>query len=104
MDQDAPWITVFEQKSNKVSAANFGLRYVDGGVGGGATLKTAYFSLQGAQVLTQFLFFKFMSSDAKMKSGQCEMSLSPQTIATSEDTLQQKVGPFIVANIKNINI
>ena len=48
MDQDAPWITVFEQKSNKVKAANFGLSYVDGGAGGGATLKTAYFALQAS--------------------------------------------------------
>jgi hypothetical protein len=104
MDQDAPWITVFQRKSNKVSAANFGLSYVDGGAGGGATLKTAYFSLQGAQVLTQVLLFKFQSSDATMKSGQCQMSLNPQTIATSGDTLQQKVGPFIIDNIKNIDI
>jgi hypothetical protein len=104
MDQDAPWISVFQRKSNKVSAANFGLSYVDAGAGGGATLKTAYFSLRGAQVLTQVLFFKFASSDAKMKSGQCEMSLSPQTIATSGDALQQKVDPFIVDNIKNIDI
>jgi hypothetical protein len=30
---DAPWITVFQQKSNKVSATNFGLSYVDAGEG-----------------------------------------------------------------------
>jgi hypothetical protein len=104
MDQDAPWITVFEQKSNKLNAASFGLSYVDSGAGGGATLKTAYFSVHGSQVLTQILFFKFESSDAKMKSAQCQMNLSPETIAISESTLQQKLGPFIVANIKNINI
>jgi hypothetical protein len=104
MDQDAPWITVFQQKSAKVKAANFGLSYVDGGAGGAATLKAAYFALQASQQLTQVLFFKFFSSDATMKSGQSQMSLSPQTIATSEDALQQKVGPFIVDNIKNISI
>lgn len=104
MDQDAPWITVFEQKSNKVKAANFGLSFVDGGAGGGATLKTAYFALQASDNLTQVLFFKFASSDATMKSGQCQMSLSPQTIAASGDALQQKVGPFVIDNIKNINI
>ena len=104
MDQDAPWITVFEQKSTKVKAANFGLSYVDGGAGGGATVKTAYFSLQASDNLTQVLFFKFQSSDATMKSGQCQMSLSPQTIATSQSALEDKVGPFIVNNIKNIAI
>jgi hypothetical protein len=104
MDQDSPWITVFEQKSNKVKAANFGLSYVDGGAGGGASVKTAYFSLQASSNLTQVLFFKFSSSDATMKSGQCQMDLSPQMIATSGDALQQKVGPFIIDNIKNISI
>jgi hypothetical protein len=104
MDQDAPWITVFQQKSNKVSATNFGLSYVDAGEGGGATLKTAYFSLQGAQILTQVLFFKFASSDATMKSGQCQMTLSAETIKTSGDALAQKVAPFILDNIKNIEI
>jgi hypothetical protein len=102
--QDAPWITVFEQKINKAKVANFGLSYVDAGAGGGASLKTAYFSLQASSKLTQVLFFKFSSSDATMKSGQCQMGLSPQTIATSGDALQQKVGPFIIDNIKNISI
>jgi hypothetical protein len=104
MDRDAPWITLFQQKSNKVNATNFGLSYVDGGDGGGATLKTVYFSLQGSQVFTQFLFFKLSSSDAKMKSAQCQMSLSPETVAMSGATLQQKVAPFIIENIKNIDI
>ena len=104
MDRDAPWITVFQKKSTKVRAANFGLSYVDGGAGGGATLKAAYFALQASDKLTQVLFFKFHSSDGTMKSGQCQMSLSPQTIATSEGAPQQKVGPFIVDNIKNISI
>jgi hypothetical protein len=104
LDQDAPWITVFEQKSAKVNAANFGLSYVDRGDGDGATLKTAYFALQASQNLTQVLFFKFSTSDATMKSGQCQMGLSPQIIATTGDALQQKVAPFVLDNIKNISI
>ena len=104
MDQDAPWITIFEQKSNKISSTNFGLSYVDAGVGGGATLKTVYFSLQGSEVITQILFFKLSTSDAKVKSAQCQMTLSAETISMSDDTLQRKVGPFIVDNIKNVDI
>ncbi|TAX01974.1 hypothetical protein ELI07_32830 (plasmid) [Rhizobium leguminosarum] len=104
VDQDAPWITVFQKKSTKVRSANFGLSYVDGGAGGGATLKAAYFALQASHNLTQVLLFKFISSDGIMKSGQCQMSLSPETIITTEDVLQQKVGPFIIENIKNISI
>jgi hypothetical protein len=104
MPRAHPWITVFEQRSNKVNAANFGLSCVDSGPGGGATLKTAYFSVQGSQVLTQILSFKFESSDAILKSARCQMNLSPETITISEGALQLKVGPFIVNNIKNINI
>lgn len=104
MDQDAPWITLFQRRSNKVAASNFGLSYVDAGEGGGATLKTAYFMLQGTQDRTQVLFFKFLSSDATMKSAQAQMSIGPETIATSGAALQEKVTPFIVDNIKNIDI
>jgi hypothetical protein len=104
MSDDSPWITVFEQKSNKAKTATFGMSYVDAGAGGGASLKTAYFALQASSNLTQVLFFKFASSEATMKSGQCGMNLSSQTIATSGDALQQKVGPFIIDNIKNISI
>jgi hypothetical protein len=104
LDRDTPWITLFQRESNKVNAANFGLSYVDGGEGGGATLKTVYFALQGSQDLTQVLFFKFSTSDATMKSAQSQMRLSLDTITLSAVTLQQKVAPFIVENIKNINI
>jgi hypothetical protein len=104
MDQDAPWITVFEQKSKRATTATFGATYVDAGAGGGASLRTAYFALQASSNLTQVLFFKFASSEATMKAGACGMSLSQQTIATSGDALQQKVGPFIRDNIKNIDI
>jgi hypothetical protein len=68
MNTDAPWLTVFERKSNNVQAAKFGLSYVDGGDGAGATLKTVYFALQASKALTQVLFFKLSTSDAKIKA------------------------------------
>jgi hypothetical protein len=104
MSQDSPWITVFEQKSNKANTATFGVSCVDVGAGGGASLKIAYFALQASSNLTQVLFFKFASSEATTKSGQRGMRLSPQMIAASETALENKVGPFIVNNIKNIAI
>jgi hypothetical protein len=47
MSQDAPWITVFEQKSNKAKAANFGLSYVDAGAGGGSVAEDRLFLAEG---------------------------------------------------------
>ena len=104
MSADAPWITLFERKTNNVRAAKFGLSYVDGGDGGGANLKTVYFALEGSRILTQVLLFKFSTSDAKIKSAQSQMTLSTDTIAQTGATLEQKVAPFIVENIKNIDI
>ncbi len=104
MNQDAPWITVFEQKSNKAKATNFGLSYVDAGAGGGASVKTACFSLTAHSKLTQVLFFKFSSSGAKLKSGSCQMDLGPQMIETTGAELETKVAPFILDNIKNIDV
>jgi len=52
MDQDAPWLTLFERKSQSVNAAKFGLSYVDTREGGGASLKTVFVGIEARHVLT----------------------------------------------------
>jgi hypothetical protein len=104
MNADLPWLTLFERKSRNVTAAKFGVSYVDSGDGQGAALKTVFFGLQARQVITQVLFLKTSTADATVRSAQAEAILSAQVIAASGAALAQKVEPFIVDNIKNIDI
>ena len=83
MDRDAPWITLFQRRSNKVSASNFGLSYVDAGEGGGATTEDRLFRAAGYSGPNR----RCCSSSScrrtrPMKSAQARMSIGPETIST----------------------
>lgn len=104
MDQNSPWLTLFQEKSQTVTGAKFGVSFVDAGPGGGASLKTAYFSVQASQKITQILFLKIATSGATLNGANSNLSIGEQVIADTKDALQRKVTPFIVSNIENVDI
>jgi len=104
MNEDSPWITLFQRKSQRAKVAQFGLNYIDGGNDGGAALKAIYFSLTATNMLTQVLFVKLSEANATVSSEEREAMLSAAAIAAAQDALQAKVGPHIAENIKNIDI
>lgn len=104
MNADSPWITLFERKSQSVKAAKFGLSYVDAGDAGGAMLKTVFFGLTASNVMTQVLFMKISAVAAQVKTATSEATLSAQAIADTQAALAQRVAPFLVDNIRNIDI
>lgn len=104
MNENQPWLTLFERRSRKVKAAQFGMNFIDGGEGGGATLKTVYFSLTATNELTQVLFVRLSEVNATVSSEWREATLSTAAIMAAENALQEKVGPHIVGNIAGIEI
>jgi hypothetical protein len=84
--------------------AQFGLNFVDGGDGGGASLKSVYFGLTATKVLTQVLFVKLSDANATVRSEQRDAVLSSAAITAAQDSLQAKVGAHIVDNIAQIEI
>ena len=104
MDQDSPWLTLFQEKCQTVTGAKFGVSVVDAGPGGGASLQSAYFSIEASQKITQILFLKIATLGATMNGAKSSLSIADQVIADTKDALQKKVAPFIVSNIENVEI
>jgi hypothetical protein len=104
MNQDSPWLTLFQRKSQTVTGAKFGVTFVDSGAGGGASLKAAYFSVRASQMITQILFLKISTSGATIDGAKSSLSIGEQVLADTKDALQKKVAPFIVSNIENMEI
>jgi hypothetical protein len=104
MNQDSPWLTLFEQKSQMVNVAQFGMNYIDGGGDGGAALNTVYFTLTATRGVTQVLFVKLSEANATISSDQRGKMMSAAAIAAAQSALQTKVGPHIADNIANIDI
>lgn len=104
MDKDSPWITLFQDKSQTVTGAKFGVSIVDAGEGGGATLQSAYFTVNASRRITQVLFFKLATEGATVDGAKSNLSIAEQVLADSQIALQKKVAPFIASNIDNIQI
>lgn len=104
MGQGSPWITLFQEKSQTVTGAKFGVSVVDAGPGGGATLRSAYFTVNAARKITQILFFKLATEGATVDGAKSTLSIGDQVLADTREALQKKVTPFIVSNIDNISI
>ena len=104
MGQDSPWITLFQESSQTVKGARFGVSVVDAGSGGGATLQSAYFSVNAARKITQVLFFRIATEGATVDGAKSNFSIGDQVIADTKAALRKKVAPFIVSNIENIKI
>lgn len=104
MDRDAPWIALFDRRSQSARGARFAINYADGGDGQGVGLTSVYFSVSATQTVTQVLFFRFTSAHAQMETAKSQAQISTETIRQTEDALRSKVGPFLVDNIKAIPI
>lgn len=104
MDKDSPWLTLYQRKSMNAQGGKFQMSYIDAGAGGGVSLKTAFFGVDAQRAITQILFFRFSSQTARLKSATSEMALGSDLIDDVANPLREKVGPFIVENIKNIDI
>jgi hypothetical protein len=104
MSENAPWMSLFQRKSQSANAAKFGLSYVGFGDDGGALLKTVFFGIDATQTLTQVLFVKLAAANAMVRSAQSQFVASGQSLNDTAGILGQKVQPYIIDNIKNIAI
>ncbi len=104
MDKDAPWLTLYQRKSMNAQGGKFQMSYVDAGPGGDIALKTAFFGIEAQRTVTQVLFFRFSGQAARLKSASGAMTLSAGLLDDVAAPLQEKVAPFVVENIKNIEI
>ena len=103
MNQDSPWLTLFQRKSQTVKGAKFGLTAVDSGEGG-AQVKTVFFGVEASNTITQVLFIKISVSGATVDNRISEMFIGAQVIEDTKAALASKVTPFVLDNIKNIDI
>jgi hypothetical protein len=88
----------------RATANKFAMSYVDVGGGGDAEIKTAFFGVEARNKLTQVLFFRLSSASAEVKMAKGSASMSTDMMGRIEQALQNKVGPYVADNIKNISI
>lgn len=104
MDESTPWITLFDRSSQHASGAKFQIGYVDADADGHPDVALACFGIQAEQTITQVLFFKFTGQRAEVKKAAGRLTISLERLESAREVIANRVRPFIVDYVQNIEI
>ncbi|SEJ88915.1 hypothetical protein SAMN05428950_104173 [Sphingomonas sp. OV641] len=104
MDEDAPWITVFDRSSAHARGAKFQVGHVDVDDAGNPQMTLVCFSIDAKRTITQVLFFKFKDQETKVRQAVRKLSSTPAHLALAGDEIAERVRPFIVDFVRSIDI
>ena len=104
MNQDTPWITLFNRESRRASVNQFQIGYVQAPGGAVPRMSTIFFELNVTGVVTQVLLFKFSSANGSLFHSHSDLSISPSLLADISDVIQRKVAAHAQTFIQGIEI
>jgi hypothetical protein len=104
MDKDAPWITLFDEKSQHAHGAKFQVSYVDADADGDPEISLLCFGVDATEKITQVLFFKFSAQSAALKKAAVKLAIDMDRLDAAKEAIAEKVGNFVSDYVKDIRI
>ena len=106
MNNDSPWITVFNRASQHASGAKLQIGFVDVDPNDASaiSIKLLALALDAKRTVTQVLFFKLSKNDAKLKKAEGQLGITAARLLSIRDAVAGKVQPFLIDNISKIDI
>ena len=103
MDQEAPWITLFEHNSRRFDVHEFQFTVVEK-VGSRSALAMVSARFDGKFNATQVLFFKLKSADAQFESARTKLSANSSLLSAMNDDLQAKLIGHVKSYIATLDV
>jgi hypothetical protein len=104
MSKNTPWITLFDQQSQTKTVQQFQISYARAEDGITPTINLASFELSANASVTQILFFKLSSSDAKLHHQQVKLSMNETIFEAVKDVVEDKIAGHITSLVRGIEI
>lgn len=104
INKDSKWITLFDRRGREAKAVGFSLTSCEASSDGSAAMNAADFRVHAEQTMTQVLFFKFNSREAKMFYRGTVLDLSQHVLSTYGPAIQARVDALIADNIAVIDL
>lgn len=104
MDKDQPWITLFDRESQRASANQFQISYAVVDEEGNPRISLVCFELDASRSLTQVLFFKFTTSQAKLTHFGAELGINPGVFEAVKEVVENRVAQYVTSYIADIQI
>jgi hypothetical protein len=104
MQQNQPWITLFQSENQTLNGAKLQISLVDRQANGDAAVNLLSVGIEAAQRITQVLFFKVSRQSTRLSKATGTMTMSPATLARIRAAVQAKVDRHVFDNIANVDI
>lgn len=106
MDQDNPWITVFNRASQHASGAKlqFGFVAMDPNDPAAVQIKLLAVAVDARRTITQVLFFKFSDDKASLKSADTQLGIAVSRLTSIQQAVADRVQPFLLDNISKLEL
>ena len=104
MDDDSPWITIFERESQRVQANQFQITHVHAPDGAAPKMVMVLFGLEARRSIVQVLFFKVSDDDAVFTHGNAHLSIDPGVFDEVAPALARKVGEYAATYVADVEI
>ena len=104
MNQNQPFITIFNRESRHGRAAHLQVNVVEGDGAGGAAVYLVALELEARASITQVLFFKFRHDETTMRHHAGRATINASVLDTVGADIRTKVGQYLSDYIKEIPI
>lgn len=103
MDKDKPWITLFSQESRRAEANQFQVSHARV-VEGKPRVTLLAFELEAESSVTQILFFKFATDEAKLKHFEMNLSVNATAFDSAKAMIAARISEHITSYVSQIDI
>lgn len=104
MNEDQPWITLFDRESQRASANQFQISYVDVDEHNVPRLTLASFELNAQRSVTQILFFKFLNTEATLSHFESKMSINKTAFDKGKEIIAARLADRTVGFLTDVKI
>jgi hypothetical protein len=102
MEQNSPWITLFNRESQHASAARFQVTLAEPGKDDDFMVSLLAFALQANADLTQVLFFKFQTNSVDLKYSSGKVTANEAVLTAIREPVEQKLAGFSASYVRGL--
>jgi hypothetical protein len=102
MGTDSPFITLFDRESRRARTAKFQISLAEQGPDGQFFVTLMAFALEAKSTLTQVLFFKSKSSEARLRHSSGKVTINTSVLDAVSPAIKQKLTNHAVEFVKQL--
>jgi hypothetical protein len=94
MDENSPWITLFNRESQFAKSARFQVTLAEQQPDAQFLVTLMAFGLVAASTLTQVLFFKFKTNDVRLKHSSGKVTINTYVLDSIREAVKDRIAGF----------